>query len=94
MYSFVEGVTVGLRPSRAGDAAVYIMKIRSTIRNEGRASETVDQICEFADDSAVELFLEVEENDGLSAQALADWYYRRGFRGDLTEMIREPRRPK
>ena len=93
VYSFVEGVTVGLRPSRVGDA-VYIMKIRSTEPNEGRASQTLDQICEFADDSAVELFLEVEEDDGLNAQELADWYYRRGFRGDLTEMIREPKGPK
>ena len=99
VYSFVEGVTVGLRPSRVGDA-VYIMKIRSTVRNEGRASKTLDQICEFADDSAVELFLEVklflgvEEDDGLSAQELADWYHSRGFRGDRTEMIREPKRPK
>ena len=97
VYSFVESVTVGLRPSKAGDAAVYIMKIRSTIRNEGRASETLDMICEFADDSAVTLFLEVklflgvEEDDGLSAQELADWYHSRGFRGDRTEMIREPK---
>lgn len=90
VYSFVEGVTVGLRPSRVGDA-VYIMKIRSTVRNKGRASETLDQICEFADDSAVALFLEVEKDDGLSAQKLADWYHSRGFRGDLTEMIREPK---
>ena len=54
VYSFVEGVTVGLRQSRVGDA-VYIMKIRSTVPNKGRASETLDQICEFADDSAVAL---------------------------------------
>ncbi len=89
VYSFVDGVEIGLRSSRPGDA-VYIMKIRSSDRGSGLASETLTQVCQIADSNEVTLFLEVEEDDGLTSKELADWYWRFGFRGDLTEMIREP----
>ena len=89
VYSFVDQVQIGLRPSKAGDA-VYIMKIRSTSRGQGLATETLCRVCESADDHCVSLFLEIEEDDGLTTKQLADWYWRHGFRGSMTEMIREP----
>lgn len=90
VYGFAEGVMIGLRPSRVGDA-VYVMKIVSQDRGEGQASYVLDAICEMADRHSVVLFLEVEVGDGLTRGQLAEWYWRKGFRGDFTEMIREPR---
>jgi GNAT superfamily N-acetyltransferase len=89
VYSFVEGVEVGLRPSRKGDS-VYVLKIRSRpdVRGQGLASETLKAICTKADQHGVDLFLEVEESDGLSSADLSDWYWRYGFRGNLQEMVR------
>lgn len=91
VFSFVEGVVIGLRQSKAGDA-VYIMKVRSASRGQGLASETLCRICDAADSNAVTLFLEIEADDGLTAEQLAEWYWRYGFRGSKTEMIREPAR--
>jgi hypothetical protein len=92
VYRFNEGVSVGLRSSRAGDA-VYLMKITTDLlnRGQGRASETLSSICNLADQCGVTLFLEVEKFGlGLDESDLAEWYWRFGFRGDLTEMVREP----
>ena len=89
VYSFVSGVVVGLRPSKTGDC-VYLMKIRSTDRGKGLASETLAAICDIADQFAIDLFLEVEESDGMSVSQLAEWYWRFGFRGTTSEMIRKP----
>ena len=89
VYSFVDSVEIGLKPSRAGDA-VYIMRIRSNDRGKGSASETLGIVCDMADEFEVDLFLEVEADDGLSAEQLAEWYWRFGFRGRLDEMIRHP----
>jgi hypothetical protein len=88
VYSFFDGVEVGLRPSKKGDS-VYIMKIRSRDRGKGKASSTLAAICDAADRASVDLFLEIEESDGLSKHELANWYWRFGFRGDTTEMIRK-----
>ena len=88
-YVFVEGVEVGLRPSRAGDC-VYLLKIRLVREREGLSSESLSELCRIADDCKTTLFLEVEPSGSLTARQLADWYWRFGFRGDLTEMIREP----
>lgn len=81
-----------LRSPRRGDG-VYLMKIRTACRSrgQGEASRLLSLICETADRHELTLFLEVEEDDGLCDTDLADWYWRFGFRGDLTEMIREPR---
>jgi hypothetical protein len=92
VYSFADSVEIGLRPSRAGDS-VYIMRIRSNDRGKGSASETLGIVCDMADEFEVDLFLEVEADDGLADRQLAEWYWRFGFRGSLEEMIRHPNSP-
>jgi len=87
VYSFVGSVQIGLRPSRAGDS-VYILKIRSNDRGKGFASETLRIVCSFADDHKLDIFLEIEASDGMTERELMDWYWRFGFRGSTTEMIR------
>jgi hypothetical protein len=87
VYSFIDGVQVGMRPSKTGDS-VYLMKIRSTDRGKGKASQTLILVCENADRFSIDLFLEIEASDGMSADQLAEWYWRFGFRGTTTEMIR------
>jgi hypothetical protein len=87
IYSFADGVDISLRPSRAGDA-VYVMKIRSRMRGQGLASASLESVCSVADECKIDLFLEVEESDGLDSNQLAEWYWRHGFRGNLQEMIR------
>ena len=71
------------------------MRIRTTkeFRDQGSASDILSATCRFADAFGVVLFLIVEPQDDceLSAQQLSEWYWRFGFRGDLSEMIREPR---
>ena len=89
VFSIVDGVQIGLRPSKSGDA-VYLLKIRSNQRGQGLASETLGHVCSIADRFAVVLFLEVESDDGLGEKELAEWYWRFGFRGPISEMIREP----
>ncbi len=93
VYEFVDGVEVGLRPSKSGDS-VYVMKIRSRgdMRGQGLASATLQTVCAIADECGVDLFLEVEESDGLSSTELSDWYWRHGFRGNRLEMIRQHKR--
>jgi len=90
VYSFVDGVEIGLRISRAGDC-IYILKIHSSIRGEGLASGTLREVCSIADNLGVTLFLEVEESDGLTKKELGDWYWRFGFRGDYSMMERGPK---
>lgn len=87
VYSLVDGVEIGLRPSKVGEA-VYIMKIRSSQRGEGRASYALQALCKLADEYQLDLFLEVEQSDGLNSEQLAEWYWRYGFRGNLKEMVR------
>ncbi len=89
-----DGAEASIRRSRSGDA-VYLMKIRTSPnqRGKGFASAILCSICEAADQHGVTLFLEVERQDdsGLTESELADWYWRFGFRGVATEMIREPK---
>jgi len=90
VYRF-DGVSVGLRASQDG-TAVYLMNIRSDpqSRGNGNASDALETLCDLADEHQVTLFLEVEASGKMDDDAVADWYWRYGFRGDLTEMIREP----
>lgn len=81
-----------LRKARSGDG-VYLMKIRTNPRSQqqGFGSALLGRLCDEADREDVTLFLEVEETaEGPDAQTLADWYWRFGFRGDKTEMVRLP----
>ncbi len=93
VYQMCGDARVGIRPSRAGDE-IHIMKISTPPKRQGQgeASQTLDEICGLADELGVTLFLEVERfgDGGLAEGELLDWYWRRGFRGDAQEMIREP----
>ena len=95
IYELAEGVRLGLRASRHGDA-IYVLKVKTEARQRGlgRATEALEFLCSTADEHGVELFLEVEPfgTDGLDKAALVAWYARFGFRGEPDEMIREPRR--
>jgi len=97
----LDGSSASLRKSRCGNS-VYLMKIttRPEMRGNGHASQLLGMICDAADVHGIELFLEAEwfpafdedADAGLTIEALADWYWRFGFRGDPDELIREPRR--
>ena len=93
VYELVEGVQVGLRPTRPSDA-VYIIKISTErqSRAKGAATEVLKLICEAADEHRVELVLTVEPFDagGLDTETLVAWYKGLGFEGDAGEMIRHP----
>ena len=87
------GSVASMRRSRIGDS-LYIMHIvtEPQHRGEGNASAILAEICDAADRYGVTMFLEVEPRDdcSMTATELANWYWRFGFRGDPSEMIREP----
>ena len=95
VYEFVDGVQIGLRPSRTG-SAIYIMKIKTELgqRNRRAASVAMQVLCAEADAHQVEMFLEAEpfgDVEGPDVGGLTEWYRRFGFVGDAREMLREPR---
>ncbi len=84
---------ISLRATLAGDA-VYITKIwtESEDRGDGSATDALNTLCGIADGAGATLCLGVEPFDtgGLTEDQLLEWYWRFGFRGDSTEMIRAP----
>jgi|GEM_PF-2394075 len=91
VYSIADGVTFGVRPLEGNDA-VRLIDMHTDIahRGAGLASETLRELCRLADEYDVTIWLKVEADDGLNAQALMDWYCRNGFLGDASEMKRAP----
>ncbi|TWT95771.1 hypothetical protein [Neorhodopirellula pilleata] len=80
-----------IRPSNGW---LYLMNIRTNPRSRslGQASALLRDICRIADDFRVTVFLEVEagSDSDMTESQLLDWYWRHGFRGCKSEMIREP----
>ena len=74
--------------------AIDLRLIKTTEPERGKefASQLLNQICKYADETTVTLLLKVESKDlnGLSEADLLAWYRRRGFVGDANGMVREP----
>ena len=83
-----------LKPTMHGED-VYLMYlgVDPLARGNGLASELLQDICAAADEHDVKLWLEVEwhkDDGGLSEQKLLGFFWQHGFRGNKSEMVREP----
>lgn len=88
-----ERCMAAMRRSIAGDAVcITLIRTDSGYHGQGYASELLTSICNAADNLGVTLLLDVERQDAseMAGQELADWYWRYGFRGVPSEMLREP----
>lgn len=84
---------VAMRRSRTGDAVcISLVKTEPGYERQGFASDLLKTVCRAADEADVTLFLEVARQVccEMTEGELAEWYRRRVFRGDPSEMIREP----
>ena len=88
-----DNTQVTMRPTQRGDA-IYIQKISTdpVYRGDGSASFALELICVTADETGVILCLIVEpfNDEPITSTELVGWYWKFGFRGDASEMIREP----
>ena len=60
-------------------------------RGKGIARALLQEILTEADKNKVKLYLEIQSSDGLTAEQLAAWYRRHGFKGNMIGvLVRKP----
>ena len=80
------------------DEKARLRSVYSTKRNQGYASEVLQQVVDYADEKELSLYLVVQRfgkpKDGLTNEQLEKFYYKFGFRkikhkGNFTMMCRK-----